>query len=78
MSVPDARVADGVEDRQVLFELVYFYLDTIRNSTRALLVAERFGQFVHRSPHVADLAVDMLRIQIHEGSCKHKVTSSQY
>lgn len=69
MSVADTRVADGVQDRQVVFELVDLGLDILRNTAWAVLVAEGLGQLVHSAPHVADHCVNFLCVQSLERTC---------
>ena len=72
MPVTDTRVADGVQDRQVVLELVDLCLDILRNAAWAVLVTEGLGQLVHRAPHVVDLLVNLLSIQGLERTCAVK------
>ena len=72
MPVTDTRVADGVQDRQVVLELVNLCLDILRNAAWAVLVTEGLGQLVHRAPHVVDLLVNLLSIQGLERTCAVK------
>lgn len=72
MPVSDARVTDGVQDRQMLLELVNLALDPVGYVTWPWLVAQSLGQFVHRPPHLTDLIVYLLGIQILEGPCKRE------
>ena len=69
MSVTDTRVADGVQDGQVVLELIDLCFDTLCNATWAILVIESLGQLVNCAPHVADLCVNLLSVQILEGTC---------
>ena len=72
MPVADARVADGVQDGQMVLELVNLGLDALSNAARAGLVVEGLGQFVHRAPHVADFLVNILCIQFLERTFQEK------
>ena len=72
MPVTDTRVADGVQDRQVVLELVNLCLDILRNAAWAVLVTEGLSQLVHRAPHVIDLLVNLLSIQGLERTCAVK------
>ena len=69
VAVADARVADGVQQRQVLLELVDLDLAAVGDGARAGLVAQRLRQLVHRAPHLRHLVVDVLSLQQLEWTC---------
>jgi hypothetical protein len=69
MSIPDARVADGVQDRKVEFKLVNLCFDALSNTSWAWLVVEGLGQLVHGTPHVAHLLVNVFSVQCLEWTC---------
>ena len=66
VSIPDTWVTNGVQDGQVDLELVNLALDAVGNSPWAGLFVEHLGQLVHRPPHLTDLRVDLLGIQVHK------------
>ena len=72
MPVTDTRVADGLQDRQVVLELVDLCLDILCNAAWAVLVTEGLGQLVHCAPHLIDLLVNLLSIQGLERTCAVK------
>ncbi len=68
MTVPQPRVADAVQDGQVLLELVDLGAKDVGDAPRARLVGEGLAQLVHRPPHGLHLHLDVLRVEAHEST----------
>ena len=66
--VPDARVTERLEEREVLLELVQLHLEELRGSLGVGLVGESLGELVHGTPHRPNVIFNLLSIELKEGA----------
>ena len=66
--VPDARVTERLEEREVLLELVQLHLEELRGSLGVGLVGESLGELVHGTPHRPNIIFNLLSIEVKEGA----------
>ena len=68
MAVPDARVAECLQQRQMLLELIKLHLEELCGALRLRLLSKCPGEFVHSPPHVSHIILHLLSIQLQEGT----------
>ena len=68
VAVPDARVAECLQQRQMLLELVQFHLEEFRGALWFGLLSKCPGEFVHSPPHVPHVVLHLLSVQLQEGT----------
>ena len=68
MPVPNARVTEGLEQGEVLFELVQLHLEELCGSLWVGVVREGLGELVHGTPHCANVVFNLFSIKLKEGT----------
>ena len=66
--IPDARVTERLEEREVFLELVQLHLEELRGSLGVGLVGQSLGELVHGTPHRPNVIFNLFSIEFKEGA----------
>ena len=69
VSVSDARVTDGLNNRQVNLKGIQFPLDAVSRTPRGWEITKCLEQFVHCTPHISHFLFYNFSIQFQERPC---------